>query len=400
MLENQTAAVHGRMTITGLIESILAQVDIPLTLQEIEGDAVFPYAARAGRRHKPYNSTPEGKPMKAWQIRGEYGIDKLRRVDVPEPTAGAGEVVVSLRAASLNFRDLATIRGFPGAQAPPALIPCSDGAGVVQSVGAGVRGLNVGDRVAPTFFQSWIDGPVTAEARSLALGGSLNGVLAERIALSADGVVKIPDAMTFDEAATLPCAGLTAWRAIAVEAPVGAGDTVLVQGTGGVSIFALQFAKARGARVIVTSSSDAKLERARSLGADQGINYATTPNWSAEVRRLTDNRGVDVVVEVGGENTLTQAMQCTRVGGSIVVIGVLSGFGSAISLPMLFSNNLRLIGISVGSRAHFVDMLSHIEQWQLKPVIDRTFGFEQVPEALMTMQSGKFFGKLCIRIGN
>jgi len=338
--------------------------------------------------------------MKAWQIRGQYGIDKLQRVDVPEPTAGAGEVVVSMRAASLNYRDLVTVRGFPGAAAPPALIPCSDGAGVVQSVGEGVRTVKVGDRVAPTFFQSWIDGPVSAEARSLALGGTLNGVLTERIALKEAGVVKIPDAMPFDEAATLPCAGLTAWRAIAVEAPVGPGDTVLVQGTGGVSIFALQFAKARGARVIVTSSSDEKLERARSLGADHGINYATTPNWSTEVRRIADDRGVDVVVEVGGENTLTQAMQCTRVGGSIVVIGVLSGFSSAVSLPMLFSNNLRLIGISVGSRAQFVDMLSHVERWKLKPMIDRTFGFDQVPDALMTMQSGKFFGKLCIRIGN
>ena len=338
--------------------------------------------------------------MKTWQIRGEYGIDKLQCVEASEPIAGAGEVVVSMRAASLNFRDLVTVRGFPGAKAPPALVPCSDGAGVVQSVGAGVRGLSVGDRVAPTFFQSWIDGPVSAEARSLALGGTLDGVLTERMALKESGVIKIPDAMTFDEAATLPCAGLTAWRAIAVEAPVGVGDTVLVQGTGGVSIFALQFAKARGARVIVTSSSNSKLERARSLGADHGINYSTTPNWSAEVQRITENRGVDVVVEVGGENTLAQAMQCTRVGGAIVVIGVLSGFSSAVSLPMLFSNNLRLIGISVGSRAHFADMLAHIERWKLKPVIDRTFAFDDVPQALATMQSGKFFGKLCIRIGN
>ncbi|HET6471769.1 MAG TPA: NAD(P)-dependent alcohol dehydrogenase [Pseudomonadales bacterium] len=335
--------------------------------------------------------------MKAWQIRGEYGIDKLQCIDVPEPSVAPGRIVVDMRAASLNFRDLATVRGFPGAKAPPALIPCSDGAGVVRAVGDGVRDVRVGDRVAPTFFQSWIDGPVTAEARSLALGGSLDGVLQERIALAADGVIKIPQSMSFDEAATLPCAGLTAWRAIAVEAPVGPGDTVLVQGTGGVSIFALQFAKSRGARVIVTSSSDAKLDRARALGADHGINYATTPNWSAEVRRLTENRGVDVVVEVGGENTLAQALQCTRVGGAIVVIGVLSGFSSAIPLPLLFSNNLRLIGISVGSRAQFADMLAHIEAKKLKPVIDKTFGFAQVPEALTTMQSGKFFGKLCIR---
>ena len=337
--------------------------------------------------------------MKAWQIRGEYGIDKLRCVDVPEPTAGDGQVVVSMRAASLNYRDLVTVRGVPGAEAPVALVPFSDGAGVVAAVGHGVNDLAVGDRVAPTFFQSWFDGPVTAEARSLALGGTLDGVLAERIALRGDGVVKIPDALTFEEAATLPCAALTAWRAVAVEAPVGPGQTVLVEGTGGVSIFALQFAKALGARVIVTSSSDDKLARAARLGADHGINYTTTPDWAAEARRFTDDRGVDVVVEVGGEDTLTQAMQAARVGGRIVVIGVLSGFGSTISLPMLFSNNLQLIGISVGSHAHFTDMLSHIEGWGLKPVIDRTFTFEEVPEALRTMQSGRFFGKLCVRIG-
>jgi len=335
--------------------------------------------------------------MRAWQIRGEYGIDRLRRVELAEPSAGADQVVVQMHAASLNYRDLVTVRGVPGATAPAALVPCSDGAGVVCAVGDGVRGLAVGDRVAPLFFQSWVEGPVSAQARSLALGGSLDGVLCDRIALSADGVIRIPEALTFDEAATLPCAGLTAWRAVAVEAPVGANDTVLVQGTGGVSIFALQFAKARGARVIVTSSSDAKLERARALGADHGINYRATPNWSAEVRRLTDGRGVDVVVEVGGEDTLNQAMQCTRVGGRIVVIGVLSGFSSAIALPMLFSNNLHLIGISVGSRAQFADMLAAVERWKLHPVIDRTFDFDAVPDALRTMESGNFLGKLCIR---
>ena len=335
--------------------------------------------------------------MKAWQIRGEYGIDKLQRVELPEPKAGDGQVIVAMRAASLNFRDLATIRGFPGAKAPAALVPFSDGAGVVHAVGNGVSGLAVGDRVAPTFFQSWKDGPVSAEARSLALGGSLDGVLQQRIALRADGVIPIPQSLSFEEAAALPCAGLTAWRAVAVEAPVGPGDTVLVQGTGGVSIFALQFAKTRGARVIVTSSSDEKLERAKALGADHGINYAKNPDWSAEARRMTEGRGVDVVVEVGGENTLQQAMLAARVGGRIVVIGVLSGFGSTISLPMLFSNNLHLIGISVGSRAQFADMLAHIERFKLKPVIDRTFAFDHVPEALRTMESGRFFGKLCVR---
>jgi NADPH:quinone reductase-like Zn-dependent oxidoreductase len=335
--------------------------------------------------------------MKAWQISGEYGIDRLKLVERPEPVAGAGQIVVSMRAASLNYRDLVTVRGVAGATAPAALVPFSDGAGVVHAVGRGVSGLAVGDRVAPTFFQSWIDGPVSAEARAQALGGTLDGVLQERIALRADGVVRIPDGMSFEEAATLPCAGLTAWRALAVETAVRAGQTVLVEGTGGVSIFALQFAKSFGARVIVTSSSDEKLERARGLGADHGINYTKTPDWSAEARRFTDGRGVDVVVEVGGENTLPQAMRAARVGGRIVVIGVLSGFGSTIPLPMLFSNNLSLIGISVGSRAHFVDMLQHMARTALKPVIDRTYPFAHVPDALRAMEAGNLFGKLCVR---
>ena len=335
--------------------------------------------------------------MLAWQIRGKYGIDELQCVDVPEPIAGPGQVVVELRAASLNYRDLVTIEGRPGMQAPAALVPFSDGAGEIAAVGEGVTRVRPGDRVAPTFFQSWIDGPVTAEARSLALGGTLDGVLQQRMALRAEGVVAIPDDMSFEAAATLPCAGLTAWRAVAVEAPVGPGDTVLVQGTGGVSIFALQFAKARGATVIATSSSDEKLERVRTLGADHLINYLRTPRGGEEVLRLTGRRGVDVVVEVGGEETLGQAIQCTRVGGRIVVIGVLSGFSNAIALPALFSNNLHLIGISVGSRAQFEDMLAAMQQWKMQPLIDHCYGFAEVRDALREMRAARHFGKLCIR---
>ena len=335
--------------------------------------------------------------MRAWQIRGEFGVDRLQCVELPEPIPGAGEVVVEMRAASANYRDLLTVEGMPGMQAPSALVPFSDGAGVVTAVGAEVSSVHVGDRVASTFYQSWIDGPFTAEKRSLALGGTLNGVLQERIALREAGVVRIPDSMSFEAAATLPCAGLTAWRAVVVEAPVGPGDTVLVQGTGGVSIFALQIAKARGATVIATSSSDAKLERARELGADYCINYRTTPSWGKLVRELTGGRGVDVVVEVGGEKTLTEAISCTRVGGRLVLIGLLSGASNAIALPTLFVNNLHLIGISVGSRAHFVDMLSAIDRWKLNPVIDRTYSFAEVPHALHDMRAGNLFGKLCIR---
>ncbi|WP_308424407.1 zinc-dependent alcohol dehydrogenase family protein [Chelatococcus reniformis] len=216
--------------------------------------------------------------------------------------------------------------------------------------------------------------------------------------LDADGVSKVPAHLSFEAAATLPCAALTAWRAIAVEAPVGPGDTVLVQGTGGVSIFALQFAKARGARVIATSSSEEKLERARALGADETINYRSTPQWGARALELTGGKGVDVIVEVGGESTLKQSLDAVRVGGAIVVIGVLGGISTPILVPSVFSKNLRILGISVGSRAHFDDMCTHIDRWKLEPVVDRAFGFGEVPAALRLMEAGGHFGKVVVRV--
>jgi NADPH:quinone reductase-like Zn-dependent oxidoreductase len=209
-------------------------------------------------------------------------------------------------------------------------------------------------------------------------------------------VIPFPDHLSFEEAATLPCAGLTAWRAVAIEAPVGPGDIILVQGTGGVSIFALQFAKARGAKVIATSSSDEKLARAKALGADFAINYRTTPDWGKEALKLTGGRGVDVVVEVGGEKTLTQSLTAARVGGSIVIIGVLSGFTDTIAIPLLFSKNLRLLGITVGSREQFAGMAASIAQWKLKPVVDRAYPFAEVPAALEHMKAGAHFGKICV----
>jgi NADPH:quinone reductase-like Zn-dependent oxidoreductase len=276
-------------------------------------------------------------------------------------------------------------------------VPFSDGAGVVSAVGAGVSRVKVGDRVCPLFFQSWLEGPVKAESRNKPLGGPLDGVLQEHMLLIADGVSKIPDYMSFEEAATLPCAGLTAWRAIAVEAPIGPGDTILVQGTGGVSIFALQFAKARGAKVIATSSSDEKLERAKKLGADYLINYKSNPEWGKEALKLTDGRGVDVVVEVGGENTLGKSLEAVRVGGAIVVIGVLGGFTNNILIPLLFSKNARMIGISVGSREQFDSMTKAMDGWKLKPVVDKVFQVGQVQDALKLMQAGGHFGKICLK---
>src|SRR5262245_26261321 len=302
--------------------------------------------------------------MRVWANHEAFGIEHLTPIERPEPMPGAGEVIVDMKAASLNYRDLLFVT--TGGGNPLPLVPFSDGAGVVSAIGSGVSRVKVGDRVCPLYFQSWLSGPVTEEKRAKSLGGPLDGVLQQRVKLTADGVSKIPDYLSFEEAATLPCAALTAWRAIAFEAPVGPGDTVLVQGTGGVSIFALQFAKARGARVIATSSSDAKLERVRALGADETINYKTTPDWGAKARELTGGRGVDVVIEVGGENTFAQSLDAARVGGAVVVIGILGGFSAPVMVPVVFAKNLRIFGISVGSREQFDDMCAHMSRWQLK----------------------------------
>jgi NADPH:quinone reductase-like Zn-dependent oxidoreductase len=332
--------------------------------------------------------------MRVWEQEKSFGIENLNLADKPAPQPGKGQIVVGMKAASLNYRDLLTVMGMGGASLP--LIPFSDGAGIVEAVGDGVSGVKAGDKVCPLFFQSWLTGPITAESRNAALGGSVPGVLQEHMLLAADGVIPFPDHLSFEEAATLPCAGLTAWRAVAIEAPVGPGDIILVQGTGGVSIFALQFAKARGAKVIATSSSDEKLARAKALGADFAINYRTTPDWGKEALKLTGGRGVDVVVEVGGEKTLTQSLTAARVGGSIVIIGVLSGFTDTIAIPLLFSKNLRLLGITVGSREQFAGMAASIAQWKLKPVVDRAYPFAEVPAALEHMKAGAHFGKICV----
>jgi NADPH:quinone reductase-like Zn-dependent oxidoreductase len=333
--------------------------------------------------------------MRVWQIEDAYGLEHLKLVEKPKPSPKKGEALVAMKAASLNYRDLLTVKGTGGGY-PLPLIPFSDGAGEVVAVGEGVTRLKIGDRVCPSFFQTWIDGPVTDLYRSAALGGSAQGVLQEFFAIDAEGVSKVPSYLSWTEAATLPCAGLTAWRAVAVEAPVGPGSTVLVQGTGGVSIFALQFAKARGAKVIATSSSDKKLEHAKKLGADHVINYKTTPAWGAAAREMTGGKGVDVVVEVGGENTLAQSFDAARIGGSIVVIGVLSGFASPIFIPALFGKNLHVIGITVGSRQQFDDMAKAMDGWKLKPVVDKIFAFDQLPTALKLMEAGEHFGKIAL----
>jgi len=335
--------------------------------------------------------------MKVWEIQNAYGIENLHEAEKPEPKPGKGEIVVAMKASSLNYRDLLTVIGYGGGY-PLPLIPFSDGAGEVVSVGAGVSRVQVGDRVCPLFFQSWIDGPVTAESRFRPLGGPLSGVLQQRMLLDDYGVAKFPAHLSYEEASTLPCAGLTAWRGLTVETKVGPGQTVLVQGTGGVSIFALQFAKALGAQVIATSSSDEKLERAKTLGADHVINYKTTPDWGRVAREMTGGKGVDVVVEVGGENTLNQSFDAARVGGDIVVIGVLGGFSSPVMIPVVFGKNLHIHGISVGSREQFDDMCAHIGKWKLKPVVDKVFPFDDLQDALRLMQAGGHFGKIVVKV--
>jgi NADPH:quinone reductase-like Zn-dependent oxidoreductase len=334
--------------------------------------------------------------MRAWQIRTTDGIDglKLTELDLPDP--GPGEVRVRLRANSINYRDLSVV-GDPAARgiALPR-IPNSDGAGEVLAVGPGVTGFAPGDRVAGCFFQNWIDGPCTAEAMASAMGGEIDGVLAEEANLKADGLVKIPDHLSFAEAATLPCAAVTAWRALVPVGKLKAGDTVLLLGTGGVSIFALQFATLMGARVIVTSSSDEKLERARALGAWQTVNYRRTPDWEKTVLEMTGGRGVDLTVEVGGAGTLEKSIAATRIAGTIGFIGVLAG-GQVNPRPIM-SKSLTVQGIYVGPRNLFQDMNRAIAAAGLRPVIDRSFAFEEAPEAYRAMKAAGHFGKLVIEI--
>lgn len=333
--------------------------------------------------------------MRAMVLDGGTGLDHLKAVDRPAPKAGPGEVVVRLRAASINYRDLATVTATAAPRLP--LVPLSDGAGLVEEVGAGVTRVKPGDLVMPGFFPHWLSGPPIPSALA-ALGGVLDGVAAEAIAIPADGVSRAPAGYDAAEAATLPCAAVTAWRGLIVEGRLMAGQTVLVQGTGGVSIFALQFAKLAGARVIVTSSSDEKLARAKAMGADGLINYRATPDWAKAARELTGGRGVDQVVEVGGAETFPQSIAACAYGGHIAVIGVLSGFVKDLNVAQIFARNLKISGVTVGSREHVEQMVRAIEVGGLKPVIDRRFPLEALPEALALMQAGGHFGKVVIEI--
>lgn len=332
--------------------------------------------------------------MLAWQINSNGGIDALECVERDARKPGPGEIRMQVRASSINYRDLATVRDPASRGLPLPRVPASDAAGEVLAVGPGVEGPAVGDRVVSCFFQDWEDGPCSSAAMASALGGALDGVLAEEVVLSARGVVSLPGHLSFEEAATLPCAGLTAWRALVDAAGVKAGDTVLLLGTGGVSVFALQFAGLLGARVIITSSSDEKLSRARELGAWRTINYVTHPQWDEQVLTLTGGRGVDAVVEVGGAGTLERSIAATRISGTIVLVGVLTG--GQINPAAIMRKSIRLQGIYVGPRRMFQDMNRAVTQHELKPVIHRTFPFNEAPAAFRAMAEAGHFGKLVV----
>lgn len=334
--------------------------------------------------------------MKAYEIVGSFGMENLKSVERPDPVPGHGQVLLRMKAVSLNFRDSMMIRGHYNPRQPLPLVPCSDGVGEVVGVGEGVDRVNLGDRVATVFCQSWISGGPTAEKLAGTLGGPIDGTLSELMVLDAQGVVPVPSHLSDVEGATLPCAAVTAWSALAELGKVSAGDTVLVQGTGGVSIFALQFASILGARVIATSSSDEKLDRLRSMGVWATLNYADDPQWGKTVRSLTGGRGVDHIVEVGGAGTLAQSLRAITTGGTISVIGVLSGISSEFNIIPLLMQQLKLQGILVGSREGFERMNRAIEANEIRPVIDRVFDFNETPEAFAYMASGAHFGKVCI----
>jgi NADPH:quinone reductase-like Zn-dependent oxidoreductase len=335
--------------------------------------------------------------MQAYEIQA-FGFESLKRVERPEPTAGPGQVLLKMRAWSLNFRDLMVAKGQYNPKLKMPAVPLSDGVGEVVQIGAGVTRAKVGDRVAAAFMPKWIAGPIDeAKARSALGGGGADGMLAEYVTLHEEGVVHVPAHLSDEEAASLPCAAVTAWHALVGEGRLKAGDTVLVQGTGGVSIFALQLAKIHGARVIATSSRDDKLARALQLGATDGINYVAVPKWDERVRELTGGAGVDYVVEVGGAGTLAQSMKAVKSGGQISLIGVLTGGSGQVNPLPILMRNIRVQGIFVGSRDMFEAMNRAIVLNKLKPVVDRVFPFSDAVAAYRYMESAAHFGKVAIR---
>ncbi|MGB7037027.1 MAG: NAD(P)-dependent alcohol dehydrogenase [Xanthobacteraceae bacterium] len=338
--------------------------------------------------------------MRAYQIpKGGAGIESVVQVERPEPKPGHRQVLVKVKACSLNFRDLGIVRGTYRVPVRENVIPLSDGAGEVVAVGPDVVRVKPGDRVAGNFFQRWPGGEAMPDAHASALGGGIDGMLAEYAVLEEDGVVKIPSHLSLEEGATLPCAGVTAWHAMMEHARLRAGDTVLLQGTGGVSIFGLQFAHAAGIRAIITSSSDEKLARAKKLGAAFGINYKAMPDWDKAALEFTGGVGVDHVIEVGGAATLARSFGAIRVGGKVSMIGGLSGGATELNPGLIFSRRANVQGISVGSTQMFLALNRAVEANAIKPVIDKVFAFADAQAAYKHMASGAHFGKIVISVG-
>jgi NADPH:quinone reductase-like Zn-dependent oxidoreductase len=334
--------------------------------------------------------------MQSYLIDSPDGIDAIKRVELPDPIAKPGEALVRIRANSLNFRDLGITQGGYLRNDKRPVIPLSDGAGEVVEVGAGVTRVKRGDRVVASFFRDWIAGDVEEWQMLSSLGGGIDGTLCELVSLPEHAWLPIPPSLSFEEAATLPCAAVTAWQALVSLGKVKAGDVVLTQGTGGVSIFALQFAKLHGATVIATSSSDEKLERVKALGADHVINYKSTPDWHEAARKHTGGRGVDHVVEVGGPGTFERSLAATAVSGRVSLIGVLTGAAGAVNPMAALFNRITVQGIYVGSVEMFAAMNRAIEAAKLKPVIDRVYHFDEALEAYRHLKSGSHFGKVVI----
>ena len=334
--------------------------------------------------------------MRVWQI-SSFGIDSLELVERETPQPGLGEVLVRIRAVSLNYRDLMMVKGLYNPKMKLPRIPCSDGAGEVEAVGGGVSRWKRGDRVCGTFMQNWVDGPPTPAKIKGALGGDTDGVLGEYAVLKETGLVRMPEHLNFEEAATLPCAGVTAWNALKA-GNLQNGSTVLMQGTGGVSVFALQFAKLKGARVLGISSSDAKLQRACSLGLSEALDYGETSEWDKWVVEKTGGEGVDLVVEVGGVGTLPRSLRAVKMGGTIAQIGVLSGPAEPIPVPMILHKQVHIRGIYVGSRENFEEMNEAISEAAMEPVCE-SHPWTEVQTVLKEMEGGTHFGKLVLKVG-
>jgi len=337
--------------------------------------------------------------LKVYKLDKPGSVDGLAIHEVDKPSPGNGEILLRVRATSINNRDLLVVRDQYGFPIPPGLVPLSDAAGEVEAIGAGVRRFKVGDRVAPAMQIGWIGGRARPEYFGTDLGGSLDGVLSQYVVVPAESAVHLPPHLSFEEAATLNCAGVTAWAALNEPYPIGPGETVLVQGSGGVALFGLQLAKAMGARVIALTSSEAKAQRLRALGADEVINYRSVPDWDQVARSLTGNQGVDRVIETGGPATIAKSLSSLRIGGQISLIGFSGGMqGASLDPVSLIGRAIRIETIAVGSRMHFEDMNRLIAAARIRPVVDRVFPFDEAAKALVYLESRRHIGKIVIAV--